>query len=443
MQAAATAGIRRHAAARDDLSLEGDVKLNHLARPRVLVPGTVILAAAAAVLTVLAIGGHRAALSRNQRWREDIAYLASELPAEHVGGLGQVRRPAWNAAAARLEAAVPRLTDGQLIVGMARMAAMLHDDETQVILPAGASFPFRTTWASARLYLVSVPPDERGLLGAQILAVGGQPITQVLSRIASVIDYQEPGFLQDDEAGYLRSFPPLLYWLGVTRSPDWAAFTVRAVSGARSVIRLSAVPHVRAAALASVPQPLYLRDQGKPYWLRILSSQHAVYLRYNACVGGNGFQQLAARALAVLREQPSYRLIVDLRDNPGGDTAPFTPLTGGLGADPALHRRDRIFGLVNQRTDSSATLDANSLSQVPDAVLIGQQPGDAIDEYGNESSFTLPNSGITVMYTTKIVNDPRRKLAVPDIVVIPTIRQVLTGADPVLDTALNYHLPGP
>jgi hypothetical protein len=419
------------------------VKLSRLARPRVLVPGIAVLAAAATVITVLAIGGSRPALSRNQRWRDDIAYLASELPDEHVGGLLQVRRPTWNAAAARLAAEVPRLTDGQVIVGMARMAAMLHDDETQVILPAGASFPFRLTWAGGKLYLVSVPLAERDLLGAQILEVGGQPLAQVLSRIGSVIDYQDPGLLRDDEAGYLRSFPPLLYWLGVTRSPDWAAFTVRAVNGVRSVIRLSAATRVRAAALASIPQPLYSRDQDKPYWLRILSSQHAVYLKYNECLNDNGFQQLAAQAFAVLRQQPSYRLIVDLRDNSGGDTEPFTSLIDGLTADPALHRRDRIFGLVNQYTDSSATLDANSLSQVPNAVLIGQQPGDPIDEYGNESSFTLPHSGLTVIYTTKVVNDPRRRLAAPDIVVAPTIRQVLTGVDPVLDTALNYDLPGP
>jgi Peptidase family S41 len=429
--------------AADDLGLGCDVKLNHLARPRVLVPGVAVLAAFATVITVLVIGGNRTALSRNQRWRDDTAYLASELPHGHVGGLLQVRRSAWNAAAARLEAEVPRLTDGQVIVGMARMVAMLHDDETQVIPPAGASFPFRLTWVGGKLYLVSVPLAERDLLGAQILEVGGQSIAQVLSRIGGVIDYQDPGLLRDDEAGYLRSFPPLLYWLGVTRSPDWAAFTVRTVDSVRSVIRLSAATHVRAAALAGIPQPLYLRDQDKPYWLRILGSQRAVYLKYNECLNDNGFQQLAAQALAVLRRQPSYRLIVDLRDNSGGDTGPFTSLIVGLTADPALHRRDRNFGLVNQYTDSSATLDANRLSQVPNAVLIGQQPGDPINEYGNESSFTLPNSGITVIYTTKVVNDPRRRLAAPDIVVAPTIRQVVTGVDPVLDTALNYDLPGP
>ncbi|MDQ2812973.1 MAG: S41 family peptidase [Actinomycetota bacterium] len=419
------------------------MKLHHVTRPRVLVPGIAVLAAAATVLAVLAVGGDRTAPSRNQRWRADITYLASELPHRHVGGLLQVRRPAWNGAAARLEARVPWLSDGQVIVGMARMVAMLHDDETQVLLPAGTSFPFRLTWAGGKLYLVSVPRAERDLLGAQILEVGGQTIAQVLSRIASVIDDQDPGLLQDEEAGYLRSFPPLLYWLGVTRSPDWAAFTVRAVDGVRSVLRLSAVTHVRAADLASIPQPLYLRDQDKPYWLQVLSSQRAVYLKYNECRNDNGFQQLAIRALAVLRRQPSYRLIVDLRDNSGGDTEPFTSLIGALTADPALHRRDRIFGLVNQYTDSSATLDAYNLGQVPNALLIGQPPGDPINEYGNESSFTLPNSGITVLYTTKVVNDPSRRLATPDIVVAPTIRQVLTGADPVLATALSYPPPGP
>lgn len=70
-----------------------------------------------------------------------------------------------------------------------------------------------------------------------------------------------------------------------------------------------------------------------------------------------------------------------------------------LRRDPALHRPGRVFGLVNQYTDSSATLDADSLSRVSGAVLIGLQPGDPIDEYGNEKFFKLPHSGITVMYT--------------------------------------------
>jgi hypothetical protein len=406
-------------------------------RPRMLVPGMLALGAVVAV-TVFAVGRAQPVLSRDQRWRGDIAYLASELPQVHVSGLLQVPRPAWNAAAARLEQEVPRLTDGQVIVGMARMVAMLHDDETWVNMPPGPVFPFKLTWVSGGLYLVRVPVTDRDLLGARILDVGGYPIEQVLSRIGSTIDYQDPGLLRDRETGYLTDFPPLLSWLGVTRSPDCAAFTVRTVDGARLAARLCAVTRLPPGALASIPQPLYQTGQDKPYWLRILPAQHAVYLKYNQCVDDNGFGRLAAQALAVLRRRPSYRLIVDFRDNGGGSTLPFASLIGGLRDDPAFQRPGRVFGLVNQYTDSAATVDANSLGQVPGAVLIGQQPGDPIDEYGNEESLTLPYSAITVTYTTTIVNDPRNWLAAPRVIVSPTIKQVLAGADPVLDTALSY-----
>jgi hypothetical protein len=415
------------------------VKLTRGSQLRVLVPGAAVLVAIAIATALLVVrGGGSTASTRNQRWRQDVAYLASELPRVHVGGLLAVPRPTWEAAANRLEAEVPRLTNGQVIVGMARMVAMLHDDETLVLLPRTAFFPFNLAWVGGQLCLLIVPKSRRDLLGAQILAVDGHPIGKVLAAIGSVIDGQDAALLRDEEASYLANNAPLLYWLGLTGSPDRATFTVRTVGGLTTAIRLTAVTHASARAFAGVPAPLYRRDQDKPYWLEVLTAQRAVYLKYNACVDDDGFQRLSAEAIALLREHPSYRLIVDLRDNGGGDTQPFTPLVDGLTGDPALSRPDRIFGLINSYTDSSATLDADSLSQIPNAVLIGQPPADPIDEYGNENTLRLPHSGIVVIYTTKIVNESRRKLATPDLTVAPTIAQVLAGADPVLAAALSY-----
>jgi hypothetical protein len=414
------------------------VNISRALRLRVLVPGAAVLVAAVIAAAVLATGGGSPTSARDQRWRQDVAYLASELPLVHVGGLLRVPRPAWEAAANRLESEVPRLTNGQVIVGMARMVAMLHDDETLVVLPRSAFFPFIVTSIGGQLRLVIVPSSRRDLLGAQMLAVDGHPIGQVMAAIGSVIDGQDPTLLRDEEASYLANDPPLLYWLGLAGSPERAAFTVRTVGGLTTVVRLNAVTHASANAFTRVPDPLYRHYLNKPYWLQVLSRQRAVYLKYNACVSDDGFQRLSAEAIALLREHPSYRLIVDLRDNGGGDTQPFTPLVDGLTGDPALNRPDRIFGLINSYTDSSATLDADSLSHVPNAVLIGQPPADPIDEYGNESTFRLPHSAIMVIYTTKIVNNSRRRLATPDVVVAPTIAQVLAGTDPVLATALSY-----
>jgi hypothetical protein len=98
-----------------------------LPRPRPLWLGLLAVAAVvAASVTTLSL--RAAPLSaRDRRWQQHIAYLARELRRVQRGGLLNVRRSAWEAAAARLEAEAPRRTDGQVIVGLARMVAMIHD----------------------------------------------------------------------------------------------------------------------------------------------------------------------------------------------------------------------------------------------------------------------------------------------------------------------------
>jgi hypothetical protein len=187
-----------------------------------------------------------------------------------------------------------------------------------------------------------------------------------------VIDYQDLGVLHADQATDVTD-ASLLHWLGLTRSPASATFTVRTSTGQVRTMRLAAGQYAVAprtlnyplpasnqnlhiswlpadfllaagsrAAIAHVPLPLYLQDPWQLSWLQTLSGQRAVYMKYNLCLPGDQFQRLAAMALAVLRAHPSYRLIIDLRNNPGGDSEPFQALVRGIQADPAINRRGRF-----------------------------------------------------------------------------------------------------
>lgn len=413
-----------------------------------LVVAVVVAGVVAASVTTFSLRASPPA-TRDGRWRQDIAYLTSELPQVQDGGLLNVSRPAWEAAAARLEAKLPRLTDGQVITGMTQMVAMIHDDETGIELPPGPFYPVYPQWFGSRLYLLAVPSARRELIGAQLLAIDGQPVAEILARLRPEIPYNNPGLLSAKETGYLVN-ANLLYWLGVTRSPASAAFTVRSAAGSLETLTIPArrsssyqgprslLAIARQQDLAHIPLPLYLNDMTQPYWMQTLPGQQAVYLKYNDCLNDNGFQQLAAQALAALRTHPGYRLIVDLRNNPGGNTAPFQALISGIAADPAINRTGRIFGLINGFTDSSAHLDAYELGRKTRAVLIGQPTEDPIDEYGNEQDFQLPNSHIVVQYTTAFIDITGTPWAAPDVTVAPTLRQVLTGIDPVLQAALSY-----
>jgi hypothetical protein len=423
---------------------------------------------AGALAVILAAGGVTAAhfaaasgpLPRDQRWQRDIAYLARNLPQDRAGdgigtagiesiGLGPVSRAAWDAAAARLEGQVPRLTDGEVIVGMARMVAMLHDDETHVDLPEQPLYQLEAQRLGGGLYLLAVPAADRSLLGARLLAVDGQPVRRVLARIRPVIAGEDATLVSDEEIGALDD-ARLLHWLGITRSPTAASFTVETVADHQRTVRLRAKGagdlvyynwlYGPGAGLARVPMPLYQQHSNLPYWLQVLPAQHAVYLKYNQCLSDNGFQRLAARALAIMRDNPGDRLVVDLRGNAGGDDGPFTSLISGLQADPALTRPARVIGLVDNFTGSSATDDAGSFAQDGHAVLIGEGPADPIAAYGNDDTFQLPYSHLTITYTTTMVRSGTPE-GVPDIKIAPTRHQVLAGDDPVLAAALSYRSP--
>jgi hypothetical protein len=381
----------------------------------------------------------------DRHWEQDIAYIARELPAVRVGGLGAVPRAAWDAGAERLEAEVPRLTDGQVLVGLARLVAMLHDDETEVRFPARPFYPLDSQWFGGHLYLLAVPAADHALLGAEVLAIDGHPVAQVMARIRSVIDYRNAGLLSAKETGYLDD-ASLLYWLGITGSPMSAALTARTAAGPEQTVRVTAAGSgiietpdffllQSGRGEAHVPLPLYLRHGARPYWMQVFPGQQAVYLRYDQCLSDSGFQRLATQALAVLR---THRLIVDLRDNFGGDSGPFRSLIEGIATNPQVNRHGRIFGLVNQFTFSAATVDAHDLSRDTKAVLVGQPPEDPVDEYGNAQDLETPDSQIAVQYTTEIIDPSGASFGIPDVTIEPTLQQVMTGDDPVLAAALSY-----
>ena len=408
-------------------------------------------ATVAALVVVLAAGAWAGLVAargssltpRDRYWQQDIAYLAAELPKVHADQLtGGVTRSKWDTAAARLEAQVPRLSSGQIIAGMARMIAPLRDDETEILPTVAPQYPLVWFWVGSGLYALAVPAADGGLLGGRLVAVDGHPIRHVLALLAPTIDGEDPGFVAADEAKLLQN-PAWLADLGVVRSVASAQFTLQVPSGRVVTARIGSVGRGGALRkmppIRTVPVPLYLQHQNEPYWMTVLGARHAVYLKYNQCLDNDGFQRLAARALALLRAHPAYRLILDLRDNGGGTTSPVQTLITWIRSDPSLDRRGRVLVLIDGNDFSSASFDPYLLQTEANAVLIGQPTAEQADTYGNDSELRLPHFGVKVGYTTAVVNMTGARLGIPNIYLAPTLQDWLTGSDPVLAAALAYR----
>src|SRR5262249_6945988 len=163
------------------------------------------------------------------------------------------------------------------------------------------------------------------------------------------------------------------------------------------------------------------------------------YVQYNLCRNDPAlaFSAFSQNLFAFADAHAVDRVVIDLRFNPGGDSSVVNPLLNGLRARSAL--RGHVVVLIGAGTASSAQDAAIALRNLG-ARLIGEPTRQTPNGYGEVRPLTLPNSAITIQYSTKyfrmIANDHSSALE-PDLQVPAALSDLLAGRDAALDAALH------
>ena len=80
-------------------------------------------------------------------WRDDLRYLARELPGRHINAFHTVGREAFAGEVARLDAALPRMNGDEVLVGLMRIVALVGDGHTHLDLPPSFQrYPIELQW---------------------------------------------------------------------------------------------------------------------------------------------------------------------------------------------------------------------------------------------------------------------------------------------------------
>src|SRR5262249_22815162 len=114
----------------------------------------------------------------------------------------------------------------------------------------------------------------------------------------------------------------------------------------------------------------------------------------------------------------------------------INPLKDGLAS--RLKSVGRIYVLIGPRTFSSASMNAWDLQKNLRAKLVGESSGGSPGGYGEIKLFTLPNSKLTVQYTTKYFSLGDTSL-IPDLPVSATLADALNGRDVALEAAIRAN----
>ena len=384
---------------------------------------------------------------RDQQFRDDLHYLATELPKRHVNAFHQTSAAQFNASVSALDADIPQLGDTEVMVRMAQIVALIGESHTSLPLPQGRTpfrwYPFTFFGFEDGWRVNAVRSDLAQLLGCKIIQIGDTPIEDAIAKVASAISHENDQWVKYQFPSYAM-WADVLKTVGIVDNLDSARWTFENFAGERFSLDIATIPQGSVSGIGLPDgqgfKALYQQNTTQNYWYTYLGSTRTLYFAYNSCADSatRPFRAFTQEMLGIFDTNPVDRLVIDLRNNPGGNSAVLDPFLAGLQARQSRFANGtKKMVIIGRRTASSAMLNAISLKGQPFTVLVGEPTGGRPNSYGEIQSLILPNTGATVSYSTKYFSSTITTDSVmPDRSIRLYSRDVFARHDPFLAATL-------
>lgn len=393
---------------------------------------------------------------RTQSRYEDLKLLLDGITAKHADPFFRTAKTEFLAAAEKLKAQAGTLDEHIWAVELAKLTAMIGDAHTRLVLVAGSP-PCQTSTTihfvalSDGFFVDAAPSNHLDLLGARVIAINTTPIDDVARRLRSFMASETDADARLVAAAYLK-YDHVLHALGVLDAPGRITYVVSSARAAAEShaadgsslrrVTLESDPDESPWSGAVLPDPRATplppgrQVRKELYWSEFLEQSRILLCRYDRCADMPD-KSVSAWALEVMRDAEMHKpraIAVDLRRNSGGNSGLLHPLIDRLRSWKQSDPTRRVYALVGPRTFSSGVTNALDLRKFAGAILVGEEPGQAIGNFGEVRKLHLPGCGLDVTYATTRRDDPRAPLPVMIDVPAPmTSEAYFAGRDPAIE----------
>jgi len=307
------------------------------------------------------------------------------------------------------------------------------------------------------LRVVAARDPYGDLVGARLTMVGGASVEDAKATVESLVPRDNASSLRGNLPIYL-TLPEVVGELGLVRPGD-PALTFELLDGTTREVTPEPLPmdqfrdwifgeyggRYPEALPPDADGPLYQRHHDQAFWSEAVKKPAGFYVGYNEVRRTSGAQAidvLAAAVTSAAAAEPARPIVIDLRNNGGGDNNTYSALRRAVEA--VVRANPGGVRLITGRaTFSAAGNFVTDLLVGPEKAgirLVGEAPGGGLDIYGDVKVVTLPASKIVVLisarYHERAPGDPRLALT-PDVAVEVSWADYAAGHDPVLAAALK------
>lgn len=395
-------------------------------------------------------------------WVRDLDTLYSQMQAIHPSLHHHTKAAEMDAYVTAFRKTIPNDSWPEYVMGLYKLLALVGDGHTTFYpMPdTGPGFetryPVLTEAFSDGLYIVGADKTYANTVGAKVVAIDGHPIGDVFKTLTAYWDHENETWVLRWLPFILRR-PGFLHGAHVARGDVDAplAFTLEQ-NGARRDVLVTPMKAaddearqksdwLHARDETQVARPTALHGKDVPFDFVWLGDKATVYAVFNQSSDGDKetVEAFAARLFAFIDTHKVDKLILDVRENGGGDNYTNQPLILGAIKARNIDRPGHLFLLTGRRTFSAAQNFCNQMERWTQALFVGEPTGSAPNLYGDAKQFELPLTHLHPMVSTLYWEDSmpndERVWILPDVPAPLSFADWKAGRDPVLEAALAYH----
>lgn len=420
--------------------------IQHLMSPPISVKMPLLMA----VFLACSVGEEAAAAPSGTLDRKallaDLKVLSDELPAKHAKPFHRIPRRVFLSEVTALRARIANgIGPDEVFVGMSRIVNSIGDGHTGMPNPIGAplyGLRFARFGEEYRLIGTVAGAGADAALGSRLTSVGGVPVAEVEGRLLKLTPADETLALRQGRVAALLDRGVVLHGLGLAKDRVSAQFSLVTDDGLR--VTVEARPEIEDGARwlsAARGVPMSARNSESSLSCEKADAR-SLYCNFRS------YKDLSLAAAGmfetIARERPT-RLIIDLRQNGGGNFCDgLKYLVEPLAARNDLNRAGHLYVLIGPETFSAAMSNSAHFRQLTQALLVGEPIGEIPNSYQEVSTFTLPNSGWVVRYSTRFYRfaPGGENLIRPDKPIARTWVDYAGGKDAALDWILSQPNDG-
>lgn len=383
-----------------------------------------------------------------EQWRKDIDFMQQQLEQHHIHLYHTIDTEFFSNELIRIKQQLPSLTETSLLIELMRLIKQVGDGHTQFAYWGGAyhRYPLELRMFAEDFHLISIEPEYQYLLGATLVAIDDMPIEEVREQLLPILQGVENIHSEKQRLCETISVAEVLHGLKITGSLQQASFTFKLPTGEKHRVNLNSLTiqkfqvHAMSSLELSKPANFTLHNISIEGIDLLLSNNGQIaYLDFHHYPTLSTMNNFAENLIDLLRKKKTREVIIDLRNNGGGDFFVGLQLAWALIMVDNLDWREGVYVLTGRKTFSAAMSNTAQYRQLLNATLVGEPTGANPVGYQDAGSFSLPHSGWTVMYSKRLYRfqDSVSEGIEPDIKIDLNLDFYRAGKDNQLDWILN------